>query len=177
MTLTAPPERLAAPATDARRTSSAPSRSGLLNVAEISFSRRTPPGAALCEADSRQPGQAREFVTAALVRWGLPEYTDRADLLTSELVTNAVQHGTAPISLRILHTEARIGVVVTGSPYTPVLSAPLDELSESGRGLRIVGEVADAWGISEDGSRTWCLLNREVPLPAELLAPSPHLCP
>ncbi|MEK8144013.1 hypothetical protein NKH18_25075 [Streptomyces sp. M10(2022)] len=45
-----------------------------------------------------------------------------------------------------------------GSPAMPVLSvAGSDE--ESGRGLALVDVIAESWGVTEDGTCTWCCLS------------------
>lgn len=158
MTLTAPPEGLIAQAIDPSRASSAPSGSSVRDAAAIAFGRSAPIKNGL--SDAEQPQRAREFASAALARWGLSEYTDDVKVLVSELTTNALLHGTDEIGLTVTLTNKRIGVVVTGSPYTPVPPPPVDDLSEHGRGLQIVAALSDAWGVSENGTHTWCLLDR-----------------
>ncbi|MFE3824323.1 ATP-binding protein [Streptomyces sp. NPDC059092] len=84
-------------------------------------------------------------------------------LLVSEIVTNAVVHGTAE-RVRFSLSYDRAGIVLievddhSPSPVTVRLSGP-DE--ESGRGMFLVSELARAWGRS--GSCTWCTVaTREV---------------
>ncbi|MER5985735.1 ATP-binding protein [Streptomyces sp. NPDC001787] len=160
MTLTAPPEGSFAQAIDPSRASSAPSGFSVRDAAAIAFGRSAPIKNGLSGAE--QPRRAREFASAVLARWGLSEYTDDVKVLVSELTTNGLLHGngTDEIGVTLTLTDDGIGLVVTGSPYTPVPPPPVDDLSERGRGLQIVAELSDAWGVSENGAHTWCLLDR-----------------
>ncbi|MET0447585.1 MAG: SpoIIE family protein phosphatase, partial [Aeromicrobium sp.] len=57
--------------------------------------------------------EARQFVVDRLHRWDVPEPVIRdLALITSELVTNAVVHGGAPVELRLERTGARVVVLV-----------------------------------------------------------------
>nr|WP_239069577.1 ATP-binding protein [Streptomyces sp. SID13666] len=105
-------------------------------------------------------GRIRRIGTAKLRLWGLPStVVDDAELLISELVTNALQHGTArEISFRfILSADLLLIMVDDRSPGRPLVrdSSPDDE---SGRGMFLVEAIAAAWGVSPDETRTWCAL-------------------
>ncbi|MFE1384214.1 ATP-binding protein [Streptomyces sp. NPDC058740] len=112
------------------------------------------------------PSRARHDVVLALRTWGLEQLADTAELLVSELVTNAV-----------VHTDSRtIGVVVTRTSDRAVRIMVLDtersDMSaqacpsgdeESGRGLFLVAALADRWDIERvaTGKRIWCDLAAE----------------
>ena len=68
-------------------------------------------------------------------------------VLTSEVVTNAIRHGGDDIVLSTILTsgEARIEVLDT-SPETPQLGSPTSD-AESGRGLVLLDALARAWGV------------------------------
>ena len=98
--------------------------------------------------DPRSAATARLVVLQACV--GLPaceEVVFVGQLLTSELVTNAVLHARSTITLSVLVADdvLRVEVGDTG-PGTPVerASAPADE---RGRGISIVQQAADRWGV------------------------------
>ena len=78
-----------------------------------------------------------------------PEVISNAELLVSEIVTNAVRHGAGEVRLRLRLDPPGIGVAVTDTgDQLPVVSAtppPADQ--SSGRGLLIVDAVAYEWGI------------------------------
>ena len=57
--------------------------------------------AATWEARSTTPARARALVEQVLERGGHAELVDTAVLLTSEVVTNAVEHAGGPVSVRV----------------------------------------------------------------------------
>ena len=113
---------------------------------------------------------ARFHVRAALGFHGLGEYADDAEIVTSELVTNAVQHvrddGTETIGVtlaRVWNPAAVTVVVSDSSPEGPVRrDTPAD--SEQGRGLQIVEALSAHWGWRpEDGGKAvFAVLAREA---------------
>ena len=99
------------------------------------------------------PGQAR-----ALLREhadGLDrQRLDTAVLLISELVTNAVLHGTGEIRLTIdiRRHDARFSVCDEGSGTPAVRPEPGPD---GGWGLRLVGQLASRWGVREGQTQVW----------------------
>jgi len=90
------------------------------------------------------------------------DVVDEAEIVVSELVSNAIRHARplADGNLRV-HWKVKAGVVeveVTdgGSDSTP-RPAPRTVWAASGRGLRIVRSLAHEWGVSEDrhGTTVW----------------------
>ncbi|MFI1013398.1 ATP-binding protein [Streptomyces sp. NPDC020965] len=125
----------------------------------VSFTRATAPGEPLSERDRLRPSEARARGRKCLRGWGLDGLGDSVELLLSELVTNGFRHGRGPVVVSILRADdaIRIEVVSGGGAQVPcVREAGVSE--ESGRGLWLVDAVADAWGVTADGSCTWCLL-------------------
>ncbi|WP_431783569.1 SpoIIE family protein phosphatase [Streptomyces chumphonensis] len=102
-------------------------------------------------ADVRAPGRARALVRARLDGWGHGDLGATAELLVSELVTNAVQHaGTAGVEVRLVRGDALLCEVTDEDPALPqLLSARPD--SAAGRGLRVVSRLATRWGTSRTG--------------------------
>ncbi|GHD18169.1 hypothetical protein GCM10010313_48320 [Streptomyces violarus] len=128
---------------------------------------------ATLSGSSLAPGTARALVRSALAEWtrlGLPgteHLTDRladdATLVVSELVTNAVVHAGTDVQLECRLEGAgggdgdekeTVALVVEvcdhhpsraprgGEPETP------HDMPEYGRGLRLVGALSEAWGIT-----------------------------
>ena len=103
---------------------------------------------------------ARFHVRAALGFHELDEYSDDAEIITSELVTNAIQHvrndgtGTVAVILaRIRNPEAVTIVVSDSSPEGPVMRERSAD-NEQGRGLHIVEALSAHWGwYPEDGGK------------------------
>jgi anti-sigma regulatory factor (Ser/Thr protein kinase)/anti-anti-sigma regulatory factor len=111
------------------------------------------------------PAAARAYVRDVLDYWRLAlpgqDVIDRAELLADELVTNAVLHAQTPVGLRLkLHGDLlSIGV----HDDSPRLLRPVahDPDAESGRGLRLIEELASAWGVRphpDGGKVVWCTL-------------------
>ena len=110
--------------------------------------------------DVRSVAEARHFVARLLDRWdGSIDLSD-VELLTSEVVTNAVIHGGSEVVLAVRYdlTTSTVTVEVHDEGSNrPSQPAP-DPHATSGRGLAIVGEVADAWGVRDvpgDGKVVW----------------------
>jgi anti-sigma regulatory factor (Ser/Thr protein kinase) len=90
---------------------------------------------------------------------------DEAEIVVSELVSNAVRHARPlPDGMLRVHWKVKAGVVeveVTdgGGESTP-RPAPRTVWAPSGRGLRIVRSLAHEWGVTEDrnGSTVWASL-------------------
>ena len=105
------------------------------------------------------PTTARRLVAAALGDAGCPpELIDRAVLVGSELVTNAVLHGHGAPRLRLSAraNRARLSVYDAG-PGVPAPKATPEQptYGRTGRGLMIVGDQADGWGVRPEKRGKW----------------------
>ncbi|MQS38993.1 ATP-binding protein [Streptomyces katsurahamanus] len=127
-------------------------------------------GEPMTDRDLRLPGQVRRIVRAHLNQWGIGVgITETAELLVSELVANTLRHGTDTSGEFRVHVwcagQCVRMEVGNGGPLNPAprpaVPPTVDaaDLSESGRGLTLVDALADDWGISPDGTRTWCVLD------------------
>ena len=98
-------------------------------------------------ADATAPGEARAFVTAQLEATPLPHgvTVDDVVLVTSELVTNAVQAGGTTLEVELLASPQRIELVVTDDGPGWPARTDASETDTSGRGLRIVDHLAHIW--------------------------------
>ncbi|HEV7931368.1 MAG TPA: SpoIIE family protein phosphatase [Actinomadura sp.] len=101
----------------------------------------------LLEPRASTPGRARRLIRSTLAGWGLSDHSDLTELLATELVTNAVRHGTRPIELRLLRTDALLCEVSDDDHHLPVLRYADDD-DEGGRGLQLVSRLARRWGSS-----------------------------
>jgi hypothetical protein len=76
---------------------------------------------------------------------------DDAVLVVTELVTNAVLHGSAPISVEVSWTGGPVRLEVgDASPIPPALRS-YGSLALTGRGLKVVNATATTWGIAAEG--------------------------
>jgi serine phosphatase RsbU (regulator of sigma subunit) len=106
--------------------------------------------------------RARGLIRRPLRRWGLSDLQPVAELLVSELVTNAVRYAQGKVGLRLILEGGLVLEVMDDSAALPRLRHP-DEDDERGRGLQVVSQVAQRWGArrSQSGKVVWC----ELPLP------------
>jgi anti-sigma regulatory factor (Ser/Thr protein kinase) len=104
---------------------------------------------------------ARAFVTRTLSAAGKGQVidSDAATLLTSELVTNAIQHtasgtpgGTVTIVIIDVPDGVLIEVIDAGSLGTPTVKS--DVFAANGHGLYLVQQLAAHWGYLRDGAGT-----------------------
>ena len=112
--------------------------------------------------DPHEAAHARQHV-AASCQGLLPDVAMNAQLMTSELVTNALDYGTGPITLTVMVTEERIRVEVSdGSTIRPVAQHP-DATDIHGRGLLIIEHLAQSWGVEPSptgrGKTVWFTLS------------------
>jgi anti-sigma regulatory factor (Ser/Thr protein kinase) len=112
--------------------------------------------------------QARAFVRETLHRWGLlgdEELAHDLVLAASELVTNAIIHGSGEVQVALQLTPAAVRLVVSdeGGRNLPRERETVTAGAFSGRGLRIVDQVAAAWGsVRSDrgGTAVWLEMPR-----------------
>ena len=105
---------------------------------------------------------ARFYIRAALTYHGLGDYAEDAEMVTSELVTNAVKHSGA---LKFgLAGSGAVAVIVADSSTNPPVRRDLCVDSEHGRGLSIVDALSARWGWRPDdpGKAVYAILAREA---------------
>jgi anti-sigma regulatory factor (Ser/Thr protein kinase) len=103
---------------------------------------------------------ARRLAQVVILRhWGLgPRLAEDTVLLVSELVGNAVRHtGARVFGLRMRRRRGWIRVEVRDPSRGLPCLMPVQELDVSGRGLFLVDELADRWGVDllPRGKTTW----------------------
>ncbi|WP_235502448.1 MULTISPECIES: ATP-binding protein [unclassified Kitasatospora] len=114
--------------------------------------------AALAPADLIAVGAVRRRLRAALNHWGVPQLADTAELLASELVTNALLHTERGAVLdAVLTPEQRLRIEVQDTTTRLPGRRTPSETATSGRGLLLVEALADDWGVQlrGDGKVTW----------------------
>ncbi|GAA0282279.1 STAS domain-containing protein [Cryptosporangium japonicum] len=106
--------------------------------------------------------RARAMVAEACREWGLSDLVLPAELIMSELVSNAVQHaGTDLVASVVLRRDLLHLTVSDGNPNPPRKSPgypPIGALK--GRGLLLVDEFASGWGCLpiEGGKVVWAII-------------------
>lgn len=82
-----------------------------------------------------------------------------AALMVSELVTNALVHGTGAIVLRVDVEPHAVRVEVSDQGEVAVAPSPTPG-AHGGWGLRLVDQLADDWGVLKGSTRVWFRLDR-----------------
>lgn len=118
-------------------------------------------------------GDAREFTRATLRAWGLAAVSDDAELVVSELVTNALRHGLsgsgAPgrdgsgpvIGLRLMIKTPHLICMVTDPSREMPRRRDSDLLDATGRGLCVIESCSSGWDwcpLDAGGKAVWALL-------------------
>jgi anti-sigma regulatory factor (Ser/Thr protein kinase) len=100
--------------------------------------------------------RARKNVRSTLNDWGLSQLEETAELLASELVTNALLYTNGPISVRLLRDNSLLCEVYDTSDETPQLRAA-DHDDDGGRGLHLVKALSQRWGTrrTSGGKSVW----------------------
>ncbi|MCQ4082319.1 SpoIIE family protein phosphatase [Streptomyces sp. RB6PN25] len=96
----------------------------------------------------RDPAAVAPVRTACvrrLTEWGLGQIAFAAELVLSELITNAIRYGTEPVTVRLLRDRTLICEVSDGSSTGPRLRRA-KVTDEGGRGLFLVAQLVDRWG-------------------------------
>ena len=115
-----------------------------------------------------QVAHARAFVARTLGDGRV--CADTAVLLTSELVSNSLQHshsrrdgGTITVTLIAVPGGIRAEVIDEGGATVPALRTRDDELDEGGRGLHLLEDLSARWDYYQDqaGTVTWFELTEQ----------------
>jgi serine phosphatase RsbU (regulator of sigma subunit)/anti-sigma regulatory factor (Ser/Thr protein kinase) len=114
-------------------------------------------------ADPAVVARARAWTGHQLAAWGLDELCFTTELVVSELVTNAIQHGSGPIGLRLIRTNTLTCEVSDTGGAAPRLRRTR-VFDEDGRGLLLVAQLTHRWGSrpTANGKTIWA----EQSLPA-----------
>jgi serine phosphatase RsbU (regulator of sigma subunit)/anti-sigma regulatory factor (Ser/Thr protein kinase) len=111
--------------------------------------------AASYDPDSAAVPAARRFVRETLTSWQVPGCDDmlaNAELLTSELVTNAVLHAETPVRVTCRAHGCEVEVsVLDRQPECTIPGVPgrtADADREAGRGLVLLAALASSWGVT-----------------------------
>ncbi|MFF7467568.1 ATP-binding protein [Streptomyces sp. NPDC008092] len=119
----------------------------------------------LGRSDLRAVPEARRELRELLRHWGRPGRSEIAELLTSELVTNALVHTDREAVLTAVVEPGQLRVEVRDFVgRRPRMCAPDTDDGTHGRGLVLVDAFADAWGVQahEVGKSVWFELDAEA---------------
>ncbi len=110
--------------------------------------------------DPQGSALARTLVREVLAEWAMEGLLDEAEVVVSELVTNAVTHGGSACRLELSHTSGALRIEVSDEGAGSPEPQPLDRDSEHGRGLLLVSAMSTSWGVeaAPDGKKVWAVL-------------------
>jgi anti-sigma regulatory factor (Ser/Thr protein kinase) len=103
------------------------------------------------------PARSRKFVREMLARWDADDVTGTAELVTTELVTNAICHAMTDAHVQLTWASPLLRIAVgDGSRVPPVMVERPDE--NGGHGLHLVSALAQSFGVEQhaDGKVVWC---------------------
>jgi anti-sigma regulatory factor (Ser/Thr protein kinase) len=108
--------------------------------------------------DATSPRAARRFAVEAAHHWQMIVDEAALEVVTSELVTNAVVHARTPITVRLRPVAGYLEVEVDDEG--PGMSDARTPSTSGGQGLRLVHALTAAAGITSlnGGMRAWCRL-------------------
>ncbi|MER6738244.1 SpoIIE family protein phosphatase [Streptomyces puniciscabiei] len=114
-------------------------------------------------SDPAAVAQARAEILAQLTQWQLHEVAFTAELVASELITNAIRYGRPPIRLRLIRDTTLLCEVFDANSTAPHLRRART-LDEGGRGLLLVAQLTERWGTRHhaEGKTIWA----EIALPS-----------
>jgi len=109
----------------------------------------------------RSAVEARRFVEDELRPAGAGEDTLlHAQLLATELVTNAARHARSPVELTIAPARGRVRIEARDDSATLPTAAVVDTPTRH-RGLHLIEDLSQRWGVEapdDSGKVVWCEL-------------------
>ena len=106
--------------------------------------------------------QARRYVLSVLGAVP-PNIAEDVAVMVSELATNCLRHAGSPFTVTVDRAGGQIRIAVDDAgPGTPTVRSPLPT-QPSGRGLRIVQELSQSWGVNPHqrgpGKTVWFVIS------------------
>ncbi|MCW2621452.1 MAG: putative protein kinase/phosphatase [Frankiales bacterium] len=116
---------------------------------------------------------SRAFARQLLQAWEVPdELAERAELIVSELVTNAARHSEDALEVALEHRGGCVRLEVGETSHRMPLDLPTHVAHDatSGRGLLLVDAVASRWGVESEGLSKLVWAELDLPGPAQSTA-------
>ncbi len=155
-------------------------KAGIRRLGEIVTGSRRLPGMEVASW-SLPPGmpsvpEARRLTRARLAAWRLDELAEVAELLVSELVTNALRHAPGPHRLTLYASDGLLRGEVEDAGSAPLHLQPATPGDEHGRGLDMIDLLACCWGSESTrrGKSVWFELSVDCSAKSDGFSPSLH---
>ncbi|MEV5785310.1 ATP-binding protein [Streptomyces sp. NPDC048448] len=109
--------------------------------------------------------RARRLATAQLSEWNLEDLADTAELLVSELVTNALRHTRGPLRLNLYARGSDLRCEVEDTDSTGPVRRVVDADAEGGRGTELLDLLTETWGSTRTatGKTMWFEISTRTP--------------
>jgi len=107
------------------------------------------------------PARARDLVGQACKMWGLPQLAGAAQLIISELVTNAIRHARSDLEVTVALGEQYLHLHVRDrDPRIPRIFTADSPHPDHSRGMKLVDGLASGWGttLRPYGKSVWATL-------------------
>jgi anti-anti-sigma regulatory factor/anti-sigma regulatory factor (Ser/Thr protein kinase) len=105
---------------------------------------------------------ARRIIVDACHAWRMTHIMSSAELVVTELVSNAVRHAGTPFDLSVSRIDRNLHLAVRdyATPLARVIG-PVGEAEPGGRGMLIVDALTTSWGCTptRDGKVTWATMS------------------
>jgi anti-sigma regulatory factor (Ser/Thr protein kinase) len=100
---------------------------------------------------------ARTFVSTTMRTWGFGAVAADAELIASELATNAVSHARSHFSIGLSRHEGQVRIAVGDTDHTPPITRAPSRAGLGGLGLHLIESLATSWGheIDSNGKIVW----------------------
>lgn len=121
----------------------------------------TSPDGELAVFDQPSPvSAARVFVATVLTQWQADDSVYDAQLVVTELITNAMRHGGGAASLALVLRGQHVGCAVSDHSTAPPIPTTPDYFAEYGRGMHLIQALSICWGWypMTHGKRVWAVL-------------------
>lgn len=110
-------------------------------------------------SDKNSPFLARRFVEQFATEQSLDGAGGALSLIATELVTNAILHGSDPVELTLYDQDGVVTIEVADGDtrVAKIRHGATDHDGRVGRGLHIVASLADRWGVrpTQSGKIVW----------------------
>lgn len=93
------------------------------------------------------------------------EQLKNANVMVSELVANAFQHGEGKICLTVESGPDGVWAQVSDEGCPPAIATPVPRPARGGWGLQFVDRLSDSWGVASDEARVWFRIDLTAPAP------------
>lgn len=123
------------------------------------------------DAETSAVPLARHWASEACVRRGLPlEALGVLQLLVTEAVANAVEHGAGPITVELTCAGENVHVAVHDTAANRPVLRHVGALATGGRGVALIDRLAAGWGVQDEpdvGKTVWFDVRPETVWPTD----------